>query len=149
MGRLQAYPIECSADKLRYSFVSSGLAGEIVKLVSYDYYRLSLWNLSFGDANDDQTDFDDTVISDNGDMRKVMQTIFQTSLIFTDEYPNRKIYIEPVDRKRRVLYNRIFQEKQADIEQHFIIEGSFSHKIDNEPYNPLRIYDTFVVTRKF
>ena len=148
MSRLQAYPIEYGEDKLKFCFVSIGFAGEIVKLVSYDYYRSSLWNLSFGDANDDQTDFDYKVISDNGDMRKVMQTVFQTSLIFTDEYPNRKIYIEPVDRKRRVLYNRILQEKQTDIEQYFTIEGGFSNKIGNEPYNPLKMYDTFVVTRK-
>ena len=65
------------------------------------------------------------------------------------EYPNRKIYIEPADRKRRVLYNRIFQEKQADIEQYFIIEGGFLNKADNESYNSLRMYDKFVVTRKF
>ena len=98
MSRLQAYPIEYNKDKLKFCFVSIGLAGEIVKLVSYDYYHSSLWNLSFGDANDDQTDFDDTVISDNGDMRKVMQTIFQTSLIFTDEYPNRKIYSRLIEK---------------------------------------------------
>jgi hypothetical protein len=148
MSRLQSYPLEISKDKLWYRFISIGEAGSIIKLVNYEYVRSSLWNLAFGDANSDQTDFDDTTITDNGDMRKVMQTVFQTSLIFTDEYPDRKIFIEPVDRKRRLLYNRIFQDKKEEIEKFFTIEGEILGQIDNEPYSAQKMYDAFTVTRK-
>jgi hypothetical protein len=36
MGRLQAYPIEHSEDKLYYRFVSKGTENDIVKIVTYE-----------------------------------------------------------------------------------------------------------------
>jgi hypothetical protein len=148
MSRLQFYPIEISDDKLRYRFVSNGLSGDIVKLVSYENYESDLWNLAFGDANEDETDFDDKTISDNGDMRKVIRTIFETGLIFTNAYPKRNILIIPVDKQRQMLYNRVFKDKYEEIEEDFIIEG-INFKISNpEKYTSSKIYRGFILTRK-
>jgi hypothetical protein len=144
MSRLRFYPIEISDDKLRYRFVSSGLSGDIVKLVSYENYESDLWNLAFGDANEDETDFDDKTISDNGDMRKVIRTIFETGLIFTNAYPKRNILIIPVDKQRQMLYNRVFKDKYEEIEEDFIIEG-INFKISNtEKYTSSKIYRAFI-----
>jgi hypothetical protein len=148
MSRLQFYPLEISDDKLRYRFVSNGLTGDIIKLVSYENYEGDLWNLAFGDADEDETDFDDKTISDNGDMRKVIRTIFETGLIFTDTYPKRNILIIPVDKQHQMLYNRVFKDKYDEIETDFTIEGINSKISDTEKYAPSKIYRAFILTRK-
>jgi hypothetical protein len=148
MSRLQFYPLEISEDKLHYRFVSKGLSGDIIKLVNYENYEDDIWNLAFGDANEDETDFDDTTISDNGDMRKVIRTIFETGVIFTDTHPKRNILIIPVDRQRQILYNRVFSDKYEEIEEHFIIEGINSKISDAEKYIPSKSYKAFLLTRK-
>ncbi len=148
MGRLQACPIEYSEDKLQYRFISKGAENDIVKLVVYEYVEDDRWNLAFGDANADESDFDDTVISNNQDMRRVIQTIFATGLVFSAAYPERKIYIEPVDRKRKLLYNRVFQEKQVAIEEFYTIEGIFLTEDKQEKYEAHTIYEGFLLTKK-
>ena len=147
MGRLQAYPLEHSEDKLRYRFISKGESGHIVKLVRYEPMGERDWNLAFGDANSDESDFDDKIISNNGDMRQIIQTLFLTGLVFTEAYPNRRIFVEPVDAKRGLLYNRVFKDKQVEIEAFFYIKGKLP-KRKAEKYNPLKIYRSFILTRK-
>jgi hypothetical protein len=147
MGRLQAYLLEHSEDKLRYRFISKGESSEIVKLVRYEPMGEGDWNLAFGDANADESDFDDTIISNNGDMRQIIQTIFLTGLIFTEAYPNRRVFVIPVDAQRGLLYNRVFKEKQAEIEAYFSIQGKMPNK-KAEAYNALKIYRSFILTRK-
>ena len=147
MGRLQAYPIESSEDKLQYRFISKGVKGNIVKIVVYDFWEDDKWNLAFGDANADESDFDDKVISNNQDMRRVIQTIFETARIFSAAYPERKIYIEPVDRKRKLLYNRVFQDQQTAIEEFYMIHGLFISEDKEEKYDAHTIYDAFLLTK--
>jgi hypothetical protein len=148
MGRLQAYPIKIRADKLQYRFISKGAEGDIVKIVAYDFWENNKWNLAFGDANADESDFDDKVISNNQDMRRVIQTIFATGLIFSDAYPDRRIYIEPVDRKRKLLYNRVFQDQQVAIEEFYTIHGLFILEDKEEKYDAHTLYDAFLLTKK-
>ena len=147
MGRLQAYPIEYTEDKLQYRFVSKGAESDIVKIVVYDFWKDNKWNLAFGDANSDESDFDDTVISNNQDMRRVIQTIFGTGLIFSDAYPDRRIYIEPVDRKRKLLYNRVFQDQQLAIEEFYTIHGLIISENKEEKYHAHTLYDAFILTK--
>lgn len=148
MGRLQAYPIESSEDKLQHRFVSKGVEGDIVKLVIYEFYEADKWNLAFGDANADESDFDDGVVSNNQDMRRVIQTVFDTGLMFSAAYPERKIYIRPVDRKRKLLYNRVFQDQQTAIEAFYSIQGLFILEKKEEGYDAHTLYDAFLLTKK-
>jgi hypothetical protein len=147
MGRLQAYPIEHSEDKLYYRFVSKGAENDIVKIVTYEDMGTDEWNLAFGDANADETDFDDKIITNNQDMRRVIQTVFATGLIFSEAYPERKIQIKPVDRQRKLLYNRVFQDRHTAIEEFYTIYGvSFTDGAE-ELYDSRKIYDGFLLTK--
>ncbi len=148
MGRLQAYPIESSEDKLQYRFVSKGTEGDIVKIVVYEFMDIDKWNLAFGDANADESDFDDGVVSNNQDMRRVIQTIFDTGLMFSAAYPEGKIYIKPFDRKRKLLYNRVFKDQQTAIEEFYTIHGLFIAEDRTEIYDYREIYEGFVLTKK-
>ena len=52
---------------------------------------------------------DDIVVTNNYDVAKVMRTIAKIVYVFFEHYPERTVYIEPVDEKRKRLYNLIFQ----------------------------------------
>jgi hypothetical protein len=147
MSRHPSYPLTISADKLLFRFVSTGSAGNIVKLVRYEAMPTGLWNLGFGDANEDESDFDDSIVTNNNDMRKVLQTVFKTILLFTDAYPNRKIYIEPVDKRRKLLYNRAFYETHEDVASIFLILAVAEGMSGAEKYDPQKEYDAFVLKR--
>ena len=56
-------------------------------------------------------DWADNVVSDNNDLRKVLQTIANAVHLFFDHYPEDEIFIAPLDKQRKLLYNRIFQQK--------------------------------------
>ena len=95
----------------------------------------------------DKKGFDDAHISDNGDMREVLYTITNIIHQFCDEHPGSKIYIEPVYRKRRVLYNRIFEEKQEEIRVFFTVTGVDLASMSAEKYNPAKNYDAFLIEK--
>ncbi len=146
MKKREGYKFDYNEDKTKFHFISTGPAGAIAKIVEYSIYG-AMWNLAFGDADEGKEDFDDASITNNGDMRKVIQTVVNTAYLFTDAYPDRKIYIEPVDRKRKLLYNRIFQEKTEEIMAAFKVQGIEFEERKLENYNPEKNYDVFVLTR--
>ena len=51
-----------------------------------------LFNLAFGDLNALTGEFDDTVITDNGDTDKVLATVVAALYAFADAHPEAWIY---------------------------------------------------------
>ena len=83
------YDLVVSPNRSRYEFVSVGPKGSIQKIVEYAYINeLSIWNLGFGDVNPVTGEISDDVISDNGDGRKVMATVFMTLFTFFKKIPH-------------------------------------------------------------
>ncbi len=77
------YDVATSADQLHYEFVSKGTKGDIQKVVEYTYLaQLRMWNLGFGDLDKETGQVSDSIVSNNGDGRKVMATVIQTLFSF-------------------------------------------------------------------
>lgn len=146
MKKREAYPFTSNRSKNRYEFTSTGPKGEILKIVEFADLKFA-HNLAFGDE-DHFGDFDDSTITDNGDMREVLQTIANIVHQFLETHPGRKIYIEPVDRKRKLLYNRIFQQKHEEIIEHFSIQGVTVSNRKLWEYKPNIMYDAFLIEVK-
>ena len=100
--QIEKYKTESTVDSLIYTFES---VGEMViqKVVEYTklnpiYVRLPIdtdvYNLAFGDWNDDIGDYEDNVESKNGDMEKVLATVANTALKFWEEYPEISIFFQ-------------------------------------------------------
>ncbi len=106
MKKREGYEFTFNEDKIEFQFVSVGPKGTIIKVVRFGKVRDKLYNLAFGDLVSD--DFDDEIISDNGDMRKIISTLVNIVHSFAQSNPTTRIAIVPVDNKRRLLYNRIF-----------------------------------------
>lgn len=134
-----------SDDKTEYYFQSEGPQGKIMKKIIFTSIEEDLWNLAFGDLKNGE--IDDSVISNNHDIVRVFNTIAKMVYEFSNKYPTRHIKIEPVDEKRKRLYNNIFRRNYQDINDTFDIIGV----IDNisEDYLPEKNYDIFKLNRKF
>lgn len=66
------YEFEYSNPYEVYTFTSEGKNGRIKKMVKFQLIQGNLFNLGFGDCRGDDDDFDDKVVSDNGDMEVVL-----------------------------------------------------------------------------
>jgi hypothetical protein len=134
-------------DKIEYLFASRGEQGRIAKLVSFTHVEDDdeLWNLAFGDMINGQ--MNDSVISNNHDIVKIIGTVAKIAYEFSTEFPLRRIRIKPVDDKRKKLYNHVFRRHYAFINDNFHIVGSFEGQ--KEAYSPEKVYDFFELKRKF
>lgn len=134
---------------LRFRFKSEGDKGTIDKIIEFTYTPKRPWNLGFGDVKGD--DWEDDVISNNNDFRKILQTVANAIHEFCDIYPNNEIAIIPLDEQRKLLYNRVFQQRWLEIETLFIVKAVDlkSESPAFEQYNPKRLFDLFVIMRKY
>ena len=66
-----------------FDFISEGPKGFIKKRVQYTLtHQTNVFNLAFGDVIDETNDFDDVIVSDNKDSKKVLATVASTVSIF-------------------------------------------------------------------
>ncbi len=143
MKKREGYEFTFNEDKTEFQFESVGPKGTIAKIVRFSAVEQNLFSLAFGDMGSD--DFDDEIISDNGDMRKVVQTLVNIVHFFTVANPAIRIVIWPVDRKRKLLYNRIFQQFESEILEYYSIEGYSFNPRSKEVFDARKIYDAFVL----
>ena len=69
----EGYATVSNTDRTLFHFDSIGAKGAIPKVVEFYQLRENLWNLAFGDKQ--ESGFDDEIISNNQDVRMVMQTV--------------------------------------------------------------------------
>jgi hypothetical protein len=135
-------------ETVEFRFTSVGEKGEIKKIIEFYPIQENQWNLGFGDLKDG--DWVDSVVSNNNDFRKVLQTVANAIHIFLEMYPHQEIIIIPVDNRRKLLYNRMFQQKWDEIEPVFVVKARDLSSEDSlyEDYNPRKIFDYFVIKQK-
>ena len=92
-------------NKTHYVFQSEGQSGKILKAVVFTNLGERLWNLGFGDLQNG--DIDNAIVSNNHDLVKVIGTVAKIAYEFSNNFPLRRILINPVDEKRKRLYNLI------------------------------------------
>ena len=131
--------------KTRYFFISEGENKRIVKTVVFSPLGNRLWNLGFGDLQYSGY-IDDSVVSNNDDLIKVISTVAKIAYEFSDKYPLRRIQIKPVDEKRKRLYNHVFRRHYDTIDANFDIIGI--NEQERETYSPKKNYDIFELNRK-
>lgn len=120
----QPYLYYVLKEKTQYIFKSVGEKA-VIKIVIFTPLRGNIWNLGFGDLENDGS-INDTVITNNQDASKVLRTVAKIAIDFLTKYPNYVLEIKPVDSKRKRLYNGVFQryfEEMSDIFQIIGISG--------------------------
>ena len=105
MNTIPAYkvePIGIGTTKIQYLFESHGHES-IVKVVEYSFLRKlsgkKIYNLGFGDYDEESETVLDDISSNNGDMRKVFRTVLNTVPHFFAKHKESAIWIQGSDSK--------------------------------------------------
>jgi hypothetical protein len=139
------YPCYTSKNETLFVFNSEGIQGTIAKIIIFTpNEEENEWNLAFGDFKN--RDIDDSIITNNHDALKIMRTVAYATLEFLKKYPQSVIVIEPVDEKRGMLYNYVFQKNYNVINVVFDIIGLKGEM--EETYSPTENYVGFKISLK-
>jgi hypothetical protein len=103
--KLERYELKTESDLMSFEFVSEGPKGKISKLIQYSKTQYAnIYNLSFGDKDPITGKIDDTIITNNGDSWKILNTIASTVYTFLDRYSEAWIYAQGSNKTRTRLY---------------------------------------------
>lgn len=140
----QPYPYYALDLDKHYYFKSIGEKGSVYKIVALTLKVNGNWNLGFGDLIDNK--INDSIVTNNQDIRKVIGTVAKVAIDFLRLNPDKTIEIEPVDDKRKILYNAVFKRYFTEIDALYVIKGIVRQ--EEELYVPTKIYDIFTVKLK-
>ncbi|HEY4337684.1 MAG TPA: hypothetical protein VGM89_17345, partial [Puia sp.] len=140
------YPIVTSQGHYVYEFVSDGPVGKIKKVIVYEPIGTNLFNLGFGDWNEDRQQTDDSTRSNNGDRDKVLATVALTAVDFTDRFPDAQLFIEGSSAGRTRLYQMGITNNLLEINERFEVKGFLA--TDWEAFRPGVNYQAFLISRK-
>jgi hypothetical protein len=145
--KLDRYELKAGRNLTTFEFLSEGPKGQIIKLVQFQQMNLpNLYNLAFGDMNPLTGQFDDKIITDNGDIEKVLATVVAAVYAFTGQYPAAWIYATGSTATRTRLYRMGINKYFDIVEEDFDIMGE--HHSEWEWYEKGKDYQAFAVHRK-
>ena len=131
-----------------FDFISEGPKGFIKKRVQYTLtHQTNVFNLAFGDVIDETNDFDDVIVSDNKDSKKVLATVASTVSIFIKAYPEAIIYAEGRNPARTRLYRIGISNNLEELKENFDVYG-YLENIGWFPYQKNKDYSAFYIKIK-
>lgn len=131
-----------------FEFYSEGPKGIIKKVVEYQKTSdENVYNLAFGDYDDEAKSINDLTVTNNGDSLKVLATVASTVYAFTEKHPNAWIIATGSTSVRTRLYRMGITNNLDEISEDFIIFGYTK----DEQWVEFEIgedYEAFLVTKK-
>jgi hypothetical protein len=140
------YSLETDQNNLIFEFYSEGPKGKILKIVEYQQIGDRVYNLAFGDSVNISKDFDDFVITNNGDTEKVLATVASTLYIFFEHHEGTIVVAEGITKSRTRLYRRYLSIFLELIELEFDLLGELDGK--TERFRKDVNYQFFIISKK-
>ena len=107
-----------------FEFYSEGPKGIIKKVVAFQTTSdKNVYNLAFGDFNEQAKSIDDLSVTNNGDSLKVLATVASTVYAFAEKHPKAWIIATGSTSVRTRLYRMGITNNLAEITKYFIIFG--------------------------
>jgi len=119
----QHYPFLSSTRDTIYVFVSPGKHGYIKKIVQFKALHDEIFNLGFGDLDGNSFDFNDSIVTNNGDMETVLATVVTIIERFFDNRPNAQIFITGSTPARTRLYQIVIGTNYDHLIERYEIFG--------------------------
>jgi hypothetical protein len=133
-----------------YEFVSIGRMGSIKKIVEFtETGTENVYNLAFGDYNDETKSIDDLSITNNGDSFKVLATVASTVYAFLEKYPDSWIFATGSTTVRTRLYRMGISNNLAEIKQDLEVYGLPISGNNWEEFIVGEDYEAFLITKKY
>lgn len=146
--KYQRYEYQTEDELHYFEFTSIGPKGEIKKIVEYTKVSVdNIYNLGFGDYDENGNKIDDKIVTNNGDSKKVLATVVSTLYAFTGKYPEYWVFATGSNEVRTRLYRMGITNNLTELQEDFFVYGL---KID-ETFEEFIIgedYLGFLVTRK-
>ena len=141
------YHLEYNSSFTVFEFESDGPRGKIKKIIQYSETSIKyIYNLGFGDKDDETDEFDDFSKSNNDDIYNVIATVIESIYIFTEVNPYYWIYIEANDMARNRLYRMVLTLNYLDFMRDFEILGFSKGNWDEFQKN--KDHEAFLIKRK-
>lgn len=141
------YEFEYSNPDEVYTFTSEGKNGRIKKMVKFQLIQGNLFNLGFGDCRGDDDDFDDKVVSDNGDMEVVLSTVITITIHFVSANPGVYVHLSGSTPARTRVYRTIISNNYDVISQEFDVFGLLDG--DWRVFEKNVNYEAFLIQNRF
>ena len=146
--KVEKYHLKSDSKFVHFEFISEGPKGNIRKLIEFQETNVSkVFNLAFGDLNENSGNSDDLSISNNGDTEKVLATVVSAVYAFFDKYPSVYVYATGSTKARTRLYRMGITKFYEEMKNDFYLYG----QLDNEfvAFEVGMEYDGFLAQRKF
>jgi hypothetical protein len=144
---LKRYEYSTEAKAELFVFTSEGKKGRVKKLVVYSkMLEDDIYNLAFGDYDENTGTIDDGVITNNNDSQKVLATVASTLYVFTEKHTNVWVYATGSNTARTRLYRMGITNNLEEILGDFEVYG-----LQNNNWNTFEKgedYEAFLVKRK-
>lgn len=132
-----------------FEFVSEGPKGQIRKMVQYtDTGTENVFNLAFGDYDENTDNINDISITNNGDSTKVLATLASTVYAFTEKYPNAWVFATGSTVVRTRLYRMGITNNIEEIIADFDVYGLTTDTNIWEEFIIGEDYEAFLITKK-
>ncbi len=143
---LARYQYKTNTAFLDYEFMSEGPKGNIKKVIRFTQIDSGIFNLGFGDLDEETGEIRDTIVTNNNDSHIVLATVAATVHDFTTHYPKAIIVAQGSTHSRTRLYRMGITNHWNEISIDFEIYGL---KDENwELFQERRDYEAFLIHRK-
>jgi hypothetical protein len=133
---------------LYFEFISEGPNGSIKKIVAYtETSSENVYNLGFGDYDEETKSINDLSVTNNGDSLKVLATVASTVYAFTEKYPEAWILATGSTAVRTRLYRMGITNNLSEIAEDFKIYG-YTESGNWEEFIVGEDYEAFLLTKK-
>jgi hypothetical protein len=150
----QKYELSANADFTVFEFTSTGKNGVIRKAIKYSKtLNENVYNLGFGDIifSDETTiEVDDTNLSNNGDLDKVIATVVYSIYVFTQHYPEAYVLFGSSNPAKVRLHRMIISRNYEAITKNFLVFGAVHNEqgqLVNVPFSTSDDVKGYFVTR--
>ena len=138
-----SYAVVSGSDHEIYEFLSEGPKGTIKKVVVYQEIQDDVYNLAFGDWDENDQRINDQTRSNNNDRDKVLATVALTVIDFMTYHPNAILFAKGGTTAKTRLYQIGIANNWNEIGQLFDIEGFYANSW--EPFETGKNYQAFTL----
>lgn len=144
---LERYSFTTEREHVNYEFVSEVQNGEIRKAIIFKliYSKREIYNLGFGDYNEETKEVDDLSVSNNQDRDKILATVAAAVIDFSEKHPTATIVALGSTDSRTRLYRMGITKHFENISNIFDVEG-FNNGW--KPFEKEHNYEAFSIKRK-
>ena len=147
--KIEKYVLKSENGFSVFEFISEGEKGLVKKMITYTHTGTEhIYNLGFGDYNEETKRIDDKTVTNNGDSQKVLATVASTIYAFTEKYPDAYIFATGSTSIRTRLYRMGITTNIEEIKIDFDVYGLSEERNKWEEFMIGEDYLAFIVTKK-